>query len=64
MVTRFNMETARAALYRKTVVQGCNLPRATKQSSIFQNLEHTGTLKEDRANFDPPSRSIILFPAE
>lgn len=31
MVTRFNMETARAVLYRKIVVQGCNLPRATEQ---------------------------------
>lgn len=30
------METARAVLYRKAVVQGCNLPRATKQPSIFQ----------------------------
>lgn len=69
MVTRFNMETARAVLYRKAVVQGCNLPRATKQPSIFQKTSISTSnigakLKEDlNRSFDHASRLDNSFPA-
>lgn len=56
------METARAVLYRKIVVQGCNLPRATEQPhpsskttiSPPRRIYKTGTPNENRTNFDPP----------